>query len=355
MPDNENVPRTNNFRFPGGRAEPENIQSQQQQPPPKEKMRLDGAKNLVITKGGMAPRSNKPFPREYQIGEDGYIPPRDRYIMSLKPEDIELGYFDIRICDLIPKGPNSPNKHHNAWGRRKSALNPLDDFENSCKMAGRMKFMLFSRDVPKTVANFKELLKNKEGAGYVRTNFHSIVGGFMMQGGDTEHQNGRGGVSIYGRNMPDENFIVQHTHKGMMGMANMGPNTNGSQFYITQRPTPWLDNEHVVFGKIVDGFELLRTIDEHCSSKSGLPPKFVQIAKCGMYKNKHKKEKVESVSIADAAKIAAAEAEMRNAAEEINSANKAKMEELRVETPTGAEPVVTRNQVQPSKSWWKIW
>ena len=152
--------------------------------------------------------------------------------------------------------------------------------------------------------------------------------------------------------------IVQHTHKGMMGMANMGPNTNGSQFYITQRPTPWLDNEHVVFGKIVDGFELLRTIDEHCSSKSGLPPKFVQIAKCGMYKNKHKKgseQKAKSVSIADAAKIAAAEAEIAKAANEINSVNRAKMEELRVETPIGSEPVVMRNQVQATKSWWKIW
>ena len=268
--------------------------------------------------------SVKPPPITYM--DDDFISPKERYIMSLKPEDIELGYMDVRICDLIPKGPNSPNKEHNLWGRRKSAMNPLNDFENSCRMAGRMKFMLFSKDVPKTVQNFKELIKEKDGTGYVHTNFHSIVPGFMVQGGDTEHQNGRGGVSIYGRNMPDENFKVEHTHKGMLGMANMGPNTNGSQFYITQRPTPWLDGEHVVFGKIVDGFKVLKQIDDTCGSKNGLPTKFVQITKCGMFKKK---------------------GNVKQSGEELGSVAPAKVEEPVMQAPTNAET--------SGKRWWKVW
>lgn len=209
--------------------------------------------------------------------------PADRFILGLKPEDIDRGFMDIQICDLIPKGPNSPIPEHNLSGRRRSALNPYSDFENSCKSAGRLKFMLFTKEVPKTVRNFKALLKAKDGTGYLNNNFHRMTQNFMIQGGDTEHQNGKGGVSIYGRFMPDENFNVKHTHKGMMGMANMGPNTNGSQFYITQKPTPWLDNEHVVFGKIYDGWHVLDYIDKECASDHGIPKKFVTIEKCGVY------------------------------------------------------------------------
>merc|ERR1712048_1396347 len=106
--------------------------------------------------------------------ETGYVHPRNEYIASLKPQDIDIGYMDIILCDLIPKGPNSPVKKHvvENWGRRKSAHTPRDDFSASCKEAGRLDFMLFTKDVPKTVENFKSLLREKDGTGYSSTNFH---------------------------------------------------------------------------------------------------------------------------------------------------------------------------------------
>lgn len=299
---------------------------------------------------------NPPIAIQVQGPSDGFVPPNDRYIMSLKPEDIELGYMDLRICDLIPKGPNSPVDHH-CWGRRKSAMNPLNDFENSCKMAGRLKFMLFAKDVPKTVRNFKELIKEKDGTGYVHTNFHTIIPGFMVQGGDTEHQNGRGGISIYGRNMKDENFTVKHTHKGMMGMANMGPDTNGSQFYITQRPTPWLDDEHVVFGKLVDGFNVLKMMDEKCGDPQGQPAKFVQIVKCGMFKKKNidKKDAEKSASVQEMMKKetgAIAQATAATLPSDSTQANQERI--LAAEVPKQTAPVLQLAQ-QTASSWWKFW
>jgi peptidylprolyl isomerase len=150
----------------------------------------------------------------------------------------------------------------------------------------RVKLGLFGDVVPKTVANFFYLCKggktNSKGKElkFEGSGFHRIIPNFMIQGGDFTMHNGRGGESIYGAKFKDENFQVKHTKPGQLSMANAGPNTNGSQFFITTAKTAWLDNKHVVFGEVLDdaSMEVVRKI-EAVGSSSGTPSKKVMIVK----------------------------------------------------------------------------
>jgi len=111
--------------------------------------------------------------------------------------------------------------------------------------------------------------------------FHRIITGFMAQGGDITKGNGTGGMSIYGRNFRDENLTLQHYKRGQLSMANSGPDTNGSQFFITFAATPWLNGHHVVFGEMVDGDSILSQI-EAVGTREGKPKAEVKIIDCGI-------------------------------------------------------------------------
>jgi len=168
--------------------------------------------------------------------------------------------------------------------------NPLVFFDITIggEPLGRIQFELFADVVPKTAENFRQFCtgetKNHLGRpqGYKGSKFHRIIKSFMCQGGDFLNGDGTGSTCIYGtKSFDDENFIIKHTEAGLLSMANSGPNTNGSQFFITTAPAPFLDGKHVVFGKVFDGMDVLTKMENTKTGFKDVPNMAVVVSMCG--------------------------------------------------------------------------
>jgi cyclophilin family peptidyl-prolyl cis-trans isomerase len=158
------------------------------------------------------------------------------------------------------------------------------DIQHGQKEPQKIVFELFNDTVPKTTENFRQLCTSEKGISYNKNIFHRVIKDFMMQGGDFEKANGTGGYSIYGDKFNDEGVWFPHTQGYLLSMANAGPNTNGSQFFITFKETPWLNGKHTVFGRVIKGRSIVDYYNGVECGEQNLPNEAVTIVGCGEYK-----------------------------------------------------------------------
>ena len=195
---------------------------------------------------------------------------------SGNPESIKMDIQDKNGGqENFANSDNSDNSGNSDKGESKVFF----DIKIDEQPRGRVVMQLYDSEVPRTAKNFRELAKSKK---YQYCPFHRIIKDFMIQGGDFTNKNGTGGMSIYGEKFEDENLKLKHTKPGLLSMANSGPNTNGSQFFITTVATPHLDGKHVVFGEVVEGIEIVKLLESQPTDENDSPSKACIISDCGL-------------------------------------------------------------------------
>uniref|UniRef100_A0A8C1WUW8 Peptidyl-prolyl cis-trans isomerase D n=1 Tax=Cyprinus carpio TaxID=7962 RepID=A0A8C1WUW8_CYPCA len=210
----------------------------------------------------------------------------ERFPFTEYSSDSSIQTRSISLIKIKMSNPTPVAKPGNADNPR-----VFFDVDIGGERVGRIVFELFADVVPKTAENFRALCTGEKGIGkstgkplhFKGCPFHRIIKKFMVQGGDFSNQNGTGGESIYGDKFEDENFHYKHDKEGLLSMANAGPNTNGSQFFITTVPTPHLDGKHVVFGQVLKGVGVVKML-EGMETKDDNPVKPCIIAECGEHK-----------------------------------------------------------------------